>query len=289
MHAGTRSDEKTVKTGIRSDDLGSYSDCGPNKGYRRAGDQELQPGASGFSGDHCGRVRKEMAKRFLLALILCGAAARSQDRVAQAASNRPSVPQPKGLIAKNFDASPGSYGSRTASAALPAPGPVDRQAQAGLIPASATDKLIEALQDRVRKAPGDYAAIRRFRRCLFQKARETGDITYYDLAEQTLKRSLDLVPQDFRAADPLVHMCLVYMGEHRFSEVVAYAQKAIALGSGNLAAFAVEGDAYTDMGDYDAGSSGLQHGTDPRRGDLLATGALLHARQSKSLFELPAR
>ena len=85
----------------------------------------------------------------------------------------------------------------------------------------------------------------------FQKARETGDISYYDLAEQTLKNALDLAPQDFRAADPLVHMALVYMGEHRFSEALAYAQKAIGTGSGNLASFAIEGDAYTDMGDYD--------------------------------------
>jgi hypothetical protein len=30
-----------------------------------------------------------------------------------------------------------------------------------------------------------------------------------------------------------------------------YAQKAIGLGSGSLATFAVEGDALTDMGDYD--------------------------------------
>jgi tetratricopeptide (TPR) repeat protein len=41
------------------------------------------------------------------------------------------------------------------------------------------------------------------------------------------------------------------MGEHRFSDALAYAQKAIGTGSGNLAAFAIEGDAYTDMGDYD--------------------------------------
>jgi tetratricopeptide (TPR) repeat protein len=85
----------------------------------------------------------------------------------------------------------------------------------------------------------------------FQKARETGDIAYYDLANQTIKKALALAPQDFRAADPLVHMALVYMGEHRFSEALAYAQKAIGTGSGNLAAFAIEGDAYTDMGDYD--------------------------------------
>jgi len=128
---------------------------------------------------------------------------------------------------------------------------LERQAPARLVPSSATDKQIEALQDRVRKAPGDYSGYNELGAAFFQKARETGDIAYYDLAEQTLKRSLDLVPQDFRAADPLVHMCLVYMGEHRFSDVLVYAQKAIALGSGNLSAFAVEGDAYTDMGDYD--------------------------------------
>jgi len=115
----------------------------------------------------------------------------------------------------------------------------------------ATDKQIEALQQSVRKAPDDYSGYDKLGSEFFQKARETGDIAYYDLAEQTLKKSLDLVPQDFRAADPLVHMCQVYMGEHRFADVLAYAEKAIALGSGNLAAFAVEGDAYTDVGDYD--------------------------------------
>ena len=132
---------------------------------------------------------------------------------------------------------------------------VERQAQARLVPASATDRQIEALQDRVRQAPGDYSGYNQLGAAFFQKARETGDITYYGLAEQTLKKSLDLVPQDFRAVDPLVHMCLVYMGEHRFSDVIAYSQRAIALGSGNLAAFAVEGDAYTDMGDYDQASA----------------------------------
>jgi tetratricopeptide (TPR) repeat protein len=116
---------------------------------------------------------------------------------------------------------------------------------------SSTDRQIKALQQRVRKAPEDYSGYDKLGAAFFQKARETGDIAYYDLAEQTLKKSLDLVPQDFRAADPLVHMCQVYMGEHRFADVLAYAQKAIALGSGNLAAFAVEGDAYTDVGDYD--------------------------------------
>jgi tetratricopeptide (TPR) repeat protein len=116
---------------------------------------------------------------------------------------------------------------------------------------SETDKQIQAFQDRVKKSPGDYAGYDGLGSAFFQKARETGDITYYDLAEQTLKHALASAPQDFRSADPLVHMALVYMGEHRFSDALAYAQKAIGTGAGNLAAFAIEGDAYTDMGDYD--------------------------------------
>jgi tetratricopeptide (TPR) repeat protein len=120
---------------------------------------------------------------------------------------------------------------------------------------SETDKQIQTLQAHVKEAPEDFAAYDGLGSAFLQKARETGDIAYYDLAEQTLKNALNLAPQDFRAADPLVHMALVYMGEHRFADALFYAQKAISLGSGNLPAFAIEGDAYTDMGDYDAAAA----------------------------------
>ena len=116
---------------------------------------------------------------------------------------------------------------------------------------SETDKQIQTMQDRVREAPSNYAGYDGLGSAYFQKARETGDLAYYDLAEQALKKALDLAPQDFRVADPLAHMALVHMGEHRFSDALSYAQKAIGTGSGNLAAFAIEGDAYTDMGDYE--------------------------------------
>ena len=116
---------------------------------------------------------------------------------------------------------------------------------------SETDQQIRTSQDHIKQTPGDFAGYDRLGFAFFQKARETGDIAYYDLAEQTLRKSFDLMPQDFRAADPLVHMALVYMGEHRFSDALGYAQKAIGTGAGNLSPFAIEGDAYTDMGDYD--------------------------------------
>ena len=116
---------------------------------------------------------------------------------------------------------------------------------------SETDQRIRTLQGHIKQAPGDFGGYDGLGFALFQKARETGDIAYYDLAEQTLNKALALTPQDFRAADPLLHMALVCMGEHRFSDALRYAQKAIGTGSGNLSAFAIEGDAYTDLGDYD--------------------------------------
>jgi len=114
-----------------------------------------------------------------------------------------------------------------------------------------TDKRVRELQEQVKKAPDNYAGFDKLGSALFQKARETGDISYYYFAEQALQKALDLAPHDFRAADPSVHLALVYMGEHRFHDALSHSQEAIATGSGSLDAFAVEGDAYTDMGAYD--------------------------------------
>jgi tetratricopeptide (TPR) repeat protein len=195
-----------------------------------------------------------MAKRFLLVLTLCSATIWSQNAWPHAHRDRPPASQPGHVMAENLASNQSVADSATASRTSPVSVSVDPQARAHLGGVSATDKQIEALQDRVRERPGDYSGYDELGAAFFQKARESGDISYYDLAEQTLKKSLELAPQDFRAANPLVHISLVYMGEHRFSDVLAYAQEAIALGSGNLAAFAVEGDAYTDIGDYDKAS-----------------------------------
>lgn len=41
------------------------------------------------------------------------------------------------------------------------------------------------------------------------------------------------------------------MGEHRFADALSYAQKALSLGTGDVSPFAIVGDAYADMGEYD--------------------------------------
>jgi len=125
-----------------------------------------------------------------------------------------------------------------------------RGGQAGLGAITVTDERIAVLQNQVKESPDDYSRYDHLGAAYFQKARETGDIAYYELAEKTLNRSVALMPRNPMTVDPLVDLALVYMGEHRFTDALISTQEAIAAGTGNLVAFATEGDAYTDIGEY---------------------------------------
>jgi len=86
-----------------------------------------------------------------------------------------------------------------------------------------------------------------------QKGRETSDLNYFDMAEKALSRALELTSSwDVAAASPLTHMAAVCMAEHRFADAASYAKQAIAAGAGDPQPFALLGDAYTDMGDYES-------------------------------------
>ena len=114
-----------------------------------------------------------------------------------------------------------------------------------------TDRTIKKMQAQVTAHPQEAAGYSGLGAAFFQRARETGDVEDYDLAEQALTKSLDLVSTDLVATAPLETMAEVCMGEHRFTDALSYAQKALALGSGDLSAFAIVGDAYADMGEYE--------------------------------------
>ena len=121
-----------------------------------------------------------------------------------------------------------------------------------LIPhATGTERMIQTMQSRVQRNPKDPAAYSALGAAFFQRARETGDVEDFQLAEQALNKSLDLDNADFSADAAYSTMAEVCMGEHRFSDAVTYAQKALALGSGDLSSFAIVGDANADMGEYE--------------------------------------
>jgi tetratricopeptide (TPR) repeat protein len=115
----------------------------------------------------------------------------------------------------------------------------------------ATDNLIKFYQSRAAADPDNFFAFNRLAGAYIQKARESGDLTYYDLAEKAARRSLDLL-SDYPAATPaMTYLALVDFARHRFREAGERAQKALDLDPRDMSAYGVLGDAAFEMGDYD--------------------------------------
>jgi tetratricopeptide (TPR) repeat protein len=121
-----------------------------------------------------------------------------------------------------------------------------------LIPQSTgSERILRNAQSRAQANAGDPASFAALGAAFFQRARETGDVEDFQLAEQALQKSLALQSTDFSADAAWSGLAEVCMGEHRFSDAIGYAQQALALGSGDLSSFAIVGDANADMGEYD--------------------------------------
>jgi tetratricopeptide (TPR) repeat protein len=115
---------------------------------------------------------------------------------------------------------------------------------------NATDDLIKSLQARVKRYPEDHAGYAGLGAAYLQKGRETADAVDYELAKGALEKSIDLLSNDPAAAFAMTQMAVVCMVEHRFEDALTWAQRALALGSGDPTPWAIAGDALADMGDY---------------------------------------
>ena len=89
--------------------------------------------------------------------------------------------------------------------------------------------MIRFFQWKVSQDPDDFFNYDRLGVAYIQKARETGDVTYYNLAAKALEKSLALESTHPAAAPATKHLATVYYAEHRFGETLALAQKAIEL------------------------------------------------------------
>jgi tetratricopeptide (TPR) repeat protein len=124
---------------------------------------------------------------------------------------------------------------------------------------NATDDLIKNLQARVKRYPEDHAGYAALGAAYLQKGRETADAADYELAKGALEKSLDLLSNDPSAAFASTQMAVLCMVEHRFEDALTWAQKALALGSGDPSPWAIAGDALADMGDYKGASEAYGH------------------------------
>src|SRR5438105_4482618 len=133
------------------------------------------------------------------------------------------------------------------------------------IPSNTTDERIRFFQAQLARDPEYYVNYNRLAGAYALKARETGDISYYELAEKAIRKSLELESQHEEAVTAYGQLGAIQFAEHRFSEAAASAERALKLAD-DPAALALAGDAQLEMGDYAKAESLFARLTPPNDG-----------------------
>ena len=119
----------------------------------------------------------------------------------------------------------------------------------GIAP-SDTAAQIAKLQATLRVAPSDVSSLDALGLAYQQRARETGDPTYYTKSDQALHRALRLSPRDLIATSGLGSLAL---SRHRFGEALILGRRARAISPTTARNYGVIGDALVELGRYREG------------------------------------
>jgi len=115
-------------------------------------------------------------------------------------------------------------------------------------PTASTDRAVASLQTRLKENPQFESGYAQLGAVYEQKARETGDASYYTRAEEVLKRALELDPTDFNA---LVGMGSLSLSRHEFREALRLGEQASTMNPYSAEAYGIIGDAHVELGEYD--------------------------------------
>jgi tetratricopeptide (TPR) repeat protein len=133
-----------------------------------------------------------------------------------------------------------------ASSALPTA--VVEQLQRGFATGD-TQALVAGLQAELRADGTNAKAYASLGLAYQQRARETGDASYYGKAEGALRRALALHPDDLVATAGLGQLAL---SRHQFREALSFGRRARALSPTTAGVYGVLGDAELELGRYTA-------------------------------------
>src|SRR5215813_13794514 len=113
---------------------------------------------------------------------------------------------------------------------------------------STPDRVIQVQQRRLQRNPYDAASYHRLGEAYIQKGRENGDMSYFDLAEQALRKSIELAPANPGAVR---HLAFVFSSRHDFEQAVVQATRALELDPSDGDAYGVLGNALLELGKYE--------------------------------------
>jgi tetratricopeptide (TPR) repeat protein len=136
--------------------------------------------------------------------------------------------------------------SSAASAAL-AGAQAAEDFKAGFSLNASTASLVSDLQSRLQANPKDEHSYVLLGLAYQQRARETGDPSYYPRSEGALRRALALDSKDYLAVSGLGSLAL---SRHRFREALTLGEQALKLNPYSARAYGVIGDAYIELGRY---------------------------------------
>jgi tetratricopeptide (TPR) repeat protein len=136
--------------------------------------------------------------------------------------------------------------SSAASAAL-AGAQATEDFKAGFSLNASTASLVADLQSRLRANPKDEHSYALLGLAYQQRARETGDSSYYPKSEGVLRRALALDSKDYLAVSGLGSLAL---SRHRFRAALVLGEQARKLNPYSARSFGVIGDAYVELGRY---------------------------------------
>ena len=114
-----------------------------------------------------------------------------------------------------------------------------------------SDQTLRFLQSKVAADPDDAGAHNRLAGAYIRKARESGDISYYGLAEKTTQRSLHLVPSGPVASRAHAIMAIVQLARHQFRDALVSVRAALDQDPSEQSPQAIAGDALIELGEYD--------------------------------------
>ena len=118
-------------------------------------------------------------------------------------------------------------------------------------------ETIRFLEDRVKKDPEDFIAYNKLAQQYLQRLRETGDLTYLNLATKAAHASLATLPPEQNVGG-LTASAQVEYASHDFAAARDHALKLTQLEPKKAYTYQILGDALLELGDYDRSATAYQ-------------------------------
>ena len=134
-------------------------------------------------------------------------------------------------------------------------------ADSALRVSASVDEQIQTLQDRLRVNPNDWQSYSQLALAYLQKARETGDPSYYQKVEEALNKTIEQQSDDYVTVSAMGALALA---RHQFQSALEWGERAKELDPDRTYAYGVIADAQIELGQYDAAIETLQTMVDLR-------------------------